>query len=121
MADNSIAPKIIGVPPGKVKGRARNIVDPVTAEAAHMIVPPHVAVKTGLTAAHLQLLCQPHLHQQFQVAINGAQADLGEPPPHDLVQGDCGRVRHERLEFLQNHLALAAMTLAAARHRTLLN
>jgi hypothetical protein len=53
MADNLIAPKIIGVPPGKVTGRARNIVDPIATEASHVIVRPRVAVKTRLTAAHL--------------------------------------------------------------------
>jgi hypothetical protein len=53
MADNLIAAKIIRVPPAKVKGRAGNIIDPITAQTSHVIVLPHVAVKASLSAGHL--------------------------------------------------------------------
>jgi len=106
MAEDLIAAAIIRCPLEKVKRRGGNIVYAAASHASHVVMPSDTAVKTGLAAGQLQLLDHSLAGQQFQISIDSAETNLGEPAADDVIQHRCGGVRGEIPEFLQNHLPL---------------
>lgn len=92
-----------------VKGfGGRQIANTATTDTADMIMLLSAAVKSFLTTAKLQFLYHATFRQNIQVAINGAQTDVGQPPPNHLVNLAGGRVGIDFVDLLQDDLALAS-------------
>jgi hypothetical protein len=51
-----------------------------------------IAIEPTLRPAELQLPDGTISREQFQVAVDGTEADLGQATPRDLMQLRCGRV-----------------------------
>jgi len=73
-----------------------------------MVMTADSSVETGLAAGKIQLLDLAQPGEQFQIAIDSAQADVGQPAADNCVQRGGRRVGMELLEFPQNHLPLSA-------------
>jgi hypothetical protein len=111
MAQDMVAAPIIVRTPQKVKWWGENIVHSAALHATQMIVPLDISVKAGLATTEIEPLNDSRSGQQVQIPIDGAQANFGQPAADNLVQGRCGRVRGELLEFLQEHQPLSSIAL----------
>jgi len=92
MPQNAITPIIILYVERQFKRRAGNIAYPTALYAPNMVMTFWVTVKSGFRGAGVQLLYLARLGQQFQIAINGSQADFWEPMSHDSAECRCGGV-----------------------------
>jgi hypothetical protein len=92
MSHDPITVAIISRTPQKFKGRCGNIVDSVATDTPDMAVRRDIAVEAGLGTAHFDLLDHARPGEQFEVAIDRAEADFGNTAADNLIQPDCGRV-----------------------------
>lgn len=87
-----------------------NIFDIATSEASNvvMVLQPAVVSTTLEVAAAFELLRQAALAQYFQVAVDRAEAYVGEPAADPLVDLVGRWVRGRLLQFLEDGLPLAS-------------
>ncbi len=78
-----------------------------------MIVLGRIGIEAGLAAGMLFFLDQAHPCQQIEIAVDRAKTDPRQPPPDELVEFYRRRVGSNRLQFLENHLALPCFAALA--------
>ena len=83
-----------------------DVVHPVAFGAPHVIMLFQVSVETGFDPGEFHLADHAVFMQDFQVAVNGAQTDAGQPLPDCRVEICGGRVRSHLTKFLQDHPSL---------------
>jgi hypothetical protein len=68
----------------------------------------HFAIKTSLSAAAFQFANQTGFRQDFQITINGPQADPGQTASHHIIDLLGRGMGLDFLELFQNYSALSA-------------
>ncbi len=92
MPHDLITVKIIRLTPQKFKGGCGNIVDSLALHTPDMAVRCDIAIEAGLGIAHFDLLDHARPGEQFEIAIDRAEADFRNTAADNLIQPDCGRV-----------------------------
>jgi hypothetical protein len=115
---NLVATQIFRPLPLKFKGGAWSVVDPHAKHTAQMIVKVHVSVVAGFATAKSQFVCQAHLVEQLQIAIDRAQADFRQLTAHYCIKLRSGRMRMQLLKCFQNKSSLPRIAVrTVAGHR----
>ena len=70
---------------GKIKGGCHHVIDSPATHAAQMIMLGRIGVEAGFAAGMFEFLDQARSGQQIQVAVDRAQADSRQSPPHEFV------------------------------------
>ena len=92
-------------------GVGRNVFHPMAATTYKMEVGLPAAVVMHRFIVQPDSADQPHFAQQLQIAIDGAQADVGNLGPGDLIDPVGRRMIRGILHDIENQLALFAMAM----------
>jgi hypothetical protein len=95
-------PWMVGVQPRELCGKG-DILDLSAGGAAEVTVLFRDGIEALLTRARIEAADDPLGCHEFQVAINGPEADSGEPFPDPQVQLIGAGMIPAEAEFLQNH------------------
>jgi hypothetical protein len=87
-----------------------DIMDLSATQATHVIMVLRFAVEPCPPPRLVELHDLAVRRQEFEVAIDGAQADPGKPFPHNLIKLVGGRVRIKLRKLLEDYLALSGIS-----------
>jgi len=91
--------------------RVWKIVYSTTLDTTNMLMIVKIRVKTSFFATGMEFPNGTGINQQFQIAIDRAQADLWKSFSHNLIHDSGGRVGTEFLQLFQDHLSLFCHSL----------